>query len=245
MIQLYINTFYVLFLKYSLIIAIPRPIRNVLGLSVSFILSLMLSCFHMSLLDKIPTIEQDFYFILLTQGMQSVFFGLFISLILEFIPILCRMIDTLRGNQLSEQFAPELGPRDSQLEMYSALMIPMLFFKGPYFLKLLELIIDTPTISRVNNFDITYFNLIIKNGLSFILIIVFPIIMIYMILELMNVALSKLLPKLNIGFELGMLKACLGVFGLMLYLNSSDKFIYLFDKSYDGLINNFSKLLGS
>lgn len=165
--------------------------------------------------------------------------GNILSFLLEFIPSNMRIVDAFRGTQYSEQFAPELGNRDSYLETYSTILIIAIFFESNFFLKSLETLLNIFIVSLESESIVSLFkieNLIALVGyyLEFSIKFIFPLILFSIIIELSISFIQKMNPKMQLGHELTIAKnmiAFLFIFiSIKFYENQVDRIFYYYQK---------------
>ncbi|HMO19080.1 MAG TPA: flagellar biosynthetic protein FliR [Oligoflexia bacterium] len=242
--------FFLLFIRHSIILFLITPLRGVLGSSGIIIVSLGISFFIFPEQLIIPTVSEskDFFSLCIRQVGIALLIGIPISLVLEIVPFTGRLIDTFRGAQFSEQLAPEMGPRDSQLESYGGLFVLWIFFEGQYAGRIIEILIkamDTfPVISDLSvsstkpgslnpdslmiwHVDLARFGEFLSSFFSICIIIVLPLIIFSLALELSLSVLQKLCSRFHVGVELTLLRAVLGVVFLLILIRGASNGAYM------------------
>lgn len=223
---------FLLFIRHSLIIVCIRPLRGIIGLSGVFVFSLILSIWifpeEVFLPEISLIIKSDLGLKIIKEIILGLTLGMLLSLIFEIIPFIGRLIDTFRGVQFAEQVAPELGTRDSLLESYGGYLVIWFFFSGVYIKEWIWLLVKIESsypLYTVFNHDLKLSSgVLFKDRVmieSFVgefftstLLILVPLILLSLGFELVLSILQKLNSKFNIGFELCLLRAGMGVFFL-------------------------------
>jgi len=231
---------FLLNLRAVVLFSCPRIIMGTIGLSgcltLSFVLSLF--CFPSEVPEKILTRPG---FSLICEITLGLMLGVILSYLIEFIPLVGRLIDTFRGVQFQEQVAPELGIRDSRLEIFGGYVVLFLLFQTQIFSHLVELFLNCSDSLGIGGLrqgvfidTSQYFN--DKRGvlidlLSTIfysaLIIVSPLVVFSLSLELGLSILMKVNTKCSLGLDLSLVRALVGIFVLPLILQFSDSWSVL------------------
>lgn len=212
-----------------------RSVKGVIGISGCMTLSLALSVFsfpeyvNRSILDR-PI------FSIFVEILLGLTLGLSLSFLFEFIPFLGRLIDTFRGVQFQEQVAPELGARDSRLEIFAGFVVVAYFFQPKFFLSFIELYLRITEKVGVGGFDgFDYIDTQLyfsdKRGalvecLSTLfhssLAVIIPLIAFSIIIELGFSIVLKFNSKLHLGTDLTLIRAFAGLAIVPLLVSSSD-----------------------
>ena len=176
--------------------------------------------------------------------MIGVLFGISISLLLELIPMTGKLIDTIRGNQLSEQLAPELGTRDSQLEFFGGIFVVAMFLNGRYFLYFLEaLSIDGIEFKKSTHIDSKIIIDLISGILVVSLHLVFPLILFCFAIEVGFSLIQKLNSKIQLGTDLSILKSGIGAIFIFLFFIGGDQPVFIVTAFYEGVVTGYLKLI--
>ena len=228
--------FFSIFIRTIVCLGIVKPLRSVIGLSGNLILSLCITLFvaQFSEFENSLTVQEFTVTEFFKEAVVGVIFGITISLLFEIFPFVGRMIDTFRGNQFSEQIAPELGVRDSVLEIYASLAMPAIFFNGPYYLKFIE-IYSSYQYTKLSGkallddyFLNSNFVFLMSNAvLEIAVILIFPLILVALSLEISLAVFQKLYSRFQVGIELGLLRTGFGIIFLLLLVRFNQPLFYL------------------
>jgi len=241
--------FLLYFIRYSVFFGSIKILRGLLGSTGVIVLSFTCSFYFMDFNLKQTEINEfynNFSVNFILQIVLGAIFGIIASLIFEVIPFTGRLIDIFRGNQFAEQFAPELGARESQLEMYGGFFVVCLFFQEEYFFKVLDIIYKYHIVN-VNPFNVlskfTNLEFIFKVSKDFFelsILLVLPLILISFSLEIALSVLQKLNSKFQTGVELSLLKSGLGVLFLFFILVQNEEISFKINDFY----NRFFEAIG-
>lgn len=231
------DLFFLLFLlnlRGTVFFASIRLLKGVIGTSGCLALSFVLSLYvypaeiYVGILDR-PV------FSIIVELLIGLFLGFSLSFLFEFVPYIGRLVDTFRGVQFQEQVAPELGVRDSRLEIYAGFFTVWIFFNHRVFSKFMEIYLNFTEKLGVGGF----------NGLSFLdisvllndkrgalietlsnvfyssLFIVGPLIIFSLIIELGLSILLKFNSKFHLGSDLNIIRAFAGLVAVPLMLSYS------------------------
>lgn len=194
-----------------------KQLRSTIGYSALLILSVATGICIFSLESK--DIYKEYSIIQCVSTLiVSCIYGNSISLLLEYIPSNMRIIDTIRGTQFSEQFAPELGNRDSYLETYSTIIMVALFLNTGLFQKTVTLFVETIVLigntNHIYELSKEFLFMHIQYFIEFSVLFMFPLILFSLLLETIFCIAQKINPKFQLGHELGISKNALSFFFL-------------------------------
>jgi len=231
----HIILFFLLVLRHGIILYFITALRGVLGFTGMIALSVACSLFAFPVEVSVPPAAQNYDVIYLS--LREVTIGLLIGvplgLVFEIIPFVGRLIDTFRGAQFAEQLAPEMGPRDSQLESYGGFFTLWIFFQGEYAGRFVELLVKAneafPIYSvlaqnpsqSIFDIELSTFQEFLSSFFSICLIVALPLIIFSLATELSLSVLQKLCARFQVGLELTLGRALLGVLFMIFLINWS------------------------
>lgn len=235
-----LSALFLLNLRGTVLFSSVRILRGTIGFSGCLALSLSLSIFGFpnSVSEKILTRP---FFSIIFEILVGLFLGIIFSLLMEIVPLLGRFIDTFRGVQFQEQVAPELGARDSKLEIYAGYIVLFIFFQTKVFSEIVLLFgsctnnlgigglrgedfLDSA--QYFSDYRSTLIDLLTKIFYSS-LVIVSPLVIFSLCLEIGLSLLMKINSKCSLGLDLSLMRAFAGLAVLPLIVNFSDTWTYL------------------
>ncbi len=255
----YISVLALVSIRFATAFSVMKSIRGILGMSGVSILSLCFSFYSIGTNLSLSVLNntKTFFYILLTKEILiGLFIGLSMSLVFELIPFCGRLFDTFRGVQFAEQMAPEMGPRDSELEVFGGYLTLALFFSPqifPYFIEYLFKINKYCGVLSEQENNIMLFEGLKINastmygfiGQIFItaIFVTLPLVVLSMMLEIGFSIISKVSPKFQIGLDLGYLRAGAGVFILFAVILNGETAEQLLVKYISSYIYSLQSIL--
>lgn len=215
---------FLLNLRGTVLFASLRLLRGVIGFSGSMAISFCLSLYCFPKYNFSEILNRP-VFSIVVEILLGLFCGLSLSFLFEFVPFLGRLVDTFRGVQFQEQVAPELGTRDSKLEIFLGFVVIAIFFQNKIFGVFVDLYLQIANKVGVGGFDGVSF---IDTSLYFSdrrgvliellsslfyssLVVVSPLIVFSMIIELGFSIVLKLNSKFHLGTDLNLIRAYAGL----------------------------------
>ncbi len=219
----YLFVFLLLNLRGALLFSSIRILNGTIGRSASIVLSFVISVYTYPAVIYPHVLERPIFSISF-EILLGLSLGVIFSLLFEVFPFVGRMLDTFRGVQFQEQVAPEMGVRDSRLEIYAGYFVLFIFFQPKIFseiITLFSLCTEYLGIGGFNGEKYSEISSFFENRVMIIqfvstifyscFLLVFPLIVFGLIIEIGFSLMMKINSKISLGLDLGSIRAFSGL----------------------------------